>query len=66
MYGRGCTTFDSINQLVNFCVQKGEIVLDINATFTYHTYAFARGLVSDAKEMSRGNGLNRGADSHDE
>ncbi|WP_455387913.1 hypothetical protein [Petrachloros mirabilis] len=41
-------------------------MLDIEATFTYHTQAFATGLTSNAEEMFRGNGLNRGADSHDE
>jgi hypothetical protein len=66
MHGRGCATFGSTNQSVNFCAWKGEIVLDIAATFTYHTHAFANGLASNAEEMFRGNGLNRGADSHDE
>ena len=41
-------------------------MLDIKATFTYHTQAFATGLTSDAEEMFRATGLNRGADSHDE
>ncbi len=41
-------------------------MLDIPATFTYHTQAFATGLTVSAEEMFHGNGLNRGADSHDE
>jgi hypothetical protein len=45
------TTFGATNQSVNFYVQKGEIVLDIKATFTYHTQAFATGLTSDAEEI---------------
>lgn len=43
-----------------------EIMLDIPKTFTYHTQTSATGLTTDAEEMFRGIGLNRGADSHDE
>jgi hypothetical protein len=56
----------SENQPVIFCVYRGEIVLDIPMTFTYHTQTFATGLTISAEEIFRGNGLNRGADSHDE
>jgi len=36
----------SKNQSVIFCGYRGEIVLDITTTFTYHTQAFATGLTS--------------------
>jgi len=42
--------FRQISRLT-FMPQKGEIVLDIKATFTYHTHAFTTGLTSDAEEM---------------
>lgn len=41
-------------------------MLDIPVTFTYHTQTFATGLTMSAGEIFHGNGLNRGADSHDE
>ena len=41
-------------------------MLDIPQTFTYHTQTSATGLTTDAEEMFRGIGLNRGADCHDE
>ena len=54
------------NQSVIRCVRKGEIVLDITTTFTYHTQALANGLTADAEEMFHGKELDRGVDSHDE